>query len=256
MSSPESTAVYVVADRFADFAAVAGGRTLTSLVRALEAGRYDRVGELVVHVGQGLGDPEVRALRHVLARWGRADVRLVVEPDRPAPRELVRRESDENVVVTEPVVEESGLHTTRLRLHRDNEFLLDHRPGPHLRSAVAVEAARQAFVAVARRRYLEPRGRGAHDLVIEELRTTFRDFLFPTSAVIRVLVTRCDDTGAGEVSFGATVEVVQAGRPVAVAEVRATAFPAGPLAAHEARRAARAVAVDLRDGDLAVSGAP
>ncbi|WP_306366893.1 AfsA-related hotdog domain-containing protein [Nocardiopsis sp. CC223A] len=247
--------LYVVGDRFAGFAAHDDVRTLGGLSAEIRAGAYDDL-YLELRGGQGMGAYEWRYLEEQMNRRGIRE-RVVVHHSRPTPahRAEAHKHREPNVLVANLGRRDDQLFEATMRLHGDNELLLDHQTGLHVQGMVAVEASRQMFLAVTERYYTadEPVSRY---FVIESIATDFENFLFPMQARILYLIQSAELEDPERLRFTARIDIEQAGRRCTRTEVAFTAFDAERLKEIERRRAARALdhVLAVPDEQLTVAG--
>ncbi|WP_160167838.1 AfsA-related hotdog domain-containing protein [Nocardiopsis halotolerans] len=243
MSSQVASSYCVVGDRFAGFAVHDRVRTLSAFLGELRAGAYDDVpGPMALSGGQGIGGYEWDHIRVVLRRRGLEDRILLQEhPPALARRAEAHKHREENVLIADLGRHDDQIFHAALRLHQNNEFLLDHQTGQHTQGMVVVEAARQMFLAVTERYYTHRWPERHYYFVINSLATTFENFLFPVDARIRYLIQSADLSDPGRLEFTARVDIEQGGRRSARCEVAFTAFDATVLKAVEHRRAERAL---------------
>ncbi|GGM52950.1 A-factor biosynthesis protein AfsA [Longimycelium tulufanense] len=236
--------VYLVGDRFAEFARMAGARTFSAFVADLDSGALDGIDEpLVIRAGQGVGEYEVRYLRDALDRRGlRPDrVRLLVDEPALADRQDLHKGRADNVLVADLRQDGDAVYAASLRLHNDNELLVDLQNRAHVQGMVAIEASRQMFLAVTERFFLSRFPQRRYYIVINSMSTTFQNFLFPVQATLRLALQETELSDPARLMFKATVEIEQAGRPAAVTHVDYAAFDPDMIDEKERRRAGRAL---------------
>ncbi|WP_236246665.1 AfsA-related hotdog domain-containing protein [Streptomyces sp. CC210A] len=243
-SASAASSRLVVGDRFADFAAAVGADSFTALVRALDAGDLDHVhGPVHVVAGQGIGDYEADHLRDAIERRGLTG-RVVVRHTAAAParRHDLHKAREDNVLVAGLTRIDDETYEAQLRVHDHNELLVDVQDRVHVQGMVAIEAARQMFLAVTERYYTSRWPQQRYYIVLNSLNTSFTNFLFPVAATLRLTVTRADLTEPSRLAFGVTVQVEQAGRVAARVDADFAAFAPGLLEDKELRRAKHAAA--------------
>ncbi|GLW68382.1 A-factor biosynthesis protein AfsA [Kitasatospora phosalacinea] len=241
---PDSRTLVLVGDRFAPFAAHGGVTTVGAFLAAVRAGRYDGPGgPVVVRVGQGVDERDLALVHSAAGRS--ASGRVQVEPHPggvlPQVREVHKRVS-QNVLVAD--VRQVAEHVFRaaLRLHNDNELLLDHQGSRHVQGMVAVEAARQLFLTVSERYYAVHRPELRYSYLLTQLSTRFESPLFPVDATVEAVVLRADLADPQRLSFGHRIEVLQAGRVTSSTLLEAVALPEGRSDAREDRLTDRVLA--------------
>ena len=238
MVSAVST-LYVVGDRFAGFAVPTRALTLSSFLKGLRAGAYDDVsGPMLLRAGQGISKYEWDHIHDELTRRGLEG--RVLPQDRPprlARRTEAHKHREENVLIADLGRHDDQIFHAALRLHQNNELLLDHQTGQHVQGMVVVEATRQMFLAVTEQYYLSQRPEHQYYFVINSLATTFENFLFPVDARIRYLIESAELSDPTRLEFTARVDIEQGGRRSARCQVAFTAFDNVVLEQIEHRRA-------------------
>lgn len=206
--------VVVVADRFAQFGRLEHVLTMTELRALLSADPAG--GEWVVHWGQGIR-PEDRELLDDAGPLVRiADGETLPSPVTPA---MVHKQRPENVLLA-GVRNVSETHcSAELRIHRDNELILDHHTGQHVQGMVIIEAMRQICIAQFETGYrprLEP---GGYAGLWKRLNLSFDAFLFPVRATVEAEIADADLSRETSLRFLTTATVRQHGQVVASAEI-------------------------------------
>jgi hypothetical protein len=239
--------ICIVGDRFRGLERHERVSTLSAFTRSLGSGALDSLDEnLVLVAGDGVGPYEWDHLAEALARRGLED-RITIEA-RSEP--LVRRgeahkHRESNILV-------AGLHRVgeghfagSLRVHNDNELLLDHQTGQHVQGMVSVEAARQMFLAVTERYYASVWPQNHYYYVLNSMNVTFENFLFPIGATLDLHVERADVDRPERLAMTVRVDVSQAGRRCASVAIEYTAFESSMVESKETRRAEAAVDIVL-----------
>ncbi|MEV8117431.1 AfsA-related hotdog domain-containing protein [Streptomyces xiamenensis] len=248
-----STHVMVVADRFSGFAGPGVVRTVSALAADIGAGLYDTEngapesgdadGGVRLHEGQGVGRFERAYLQAAIDRRGLAGRIRFADPGlEPVGRDIVHKRSADNVLLAGLRRTGDRTYTAGIRVHGDNELLLDHQTGEHVQGMVIVEAARQLFLGVFEHGYRDRWPLTSFYIVWNSVRLDFAGFLFPLPAQISGTVREISLERPGQqLEFALHTELSQGGRPVAAGEIGFSALPTDRIAAIERRKAARAV---------------
>ncbi|WP_410570951.1 AfsA-related hotdog domain-containing protein [Amycolatopsis sp. cmx-4-61] len=235
--------VVVVADRFGQFARGDRVFTLSGLLALLDSGGLAASGgHWVVHLGQGLdatdGDLLEAACDKSEGAVYLADPEKFRQPwARPV---VVHKSRPENVLL-------AGVHSplprhcrAELRIHRDNELVLDHHTGEHVQGIVIIEAMRQICIAqfeTAIRPGLAP---APYAGVWKRIDLSFEDFLFPLPATVESLIVEADLGRDTNLKFRATTSVRQQERTVATAAIEYSMIVQGRIDTLERRKADQA----------------
>ncbi|WIY00206.1 AfsA-related hotdog domain-containing protein [Amycolatopsis mongoliensis] len=235
--------VVVIADRFDRFARGDQVLTMTGLLALIDSlGPDTGDGQWVVHAGQGV-DGTDRDLIEAATEKGCAPVRLA-DPDafRPpvARAGTVHKDRPQNVLLAGVHAPASGHCRADLRIHRDNELILDHHTGEHVQGIVIVEAMRQICIAQFETAVRPGLGPAGYAGVWKRIDLSFQDFLFPLPATVESLIEESDLGREANLKFRATTAVRQHGRTVATAVIEYAMIAQGRIDALERRKADQA----------------
>jgi hypothetical protein len=235
--------VVVVADRFARFARGDRVLTVSGLLALLTTGGPEVAGcHWVVHLGQGVDATDFAVIE---AARGESEVAVcLADPERfraaPEPPGIVHKDRPENVLLAGVHHPEATHCRAGLRIHRDNELVLDHHTGEHVQGIVIIEAMRQICIAqfeTAVRPGLPPAGYAG---VWKRIDLSFEDFLFPLPATVESLIVESDVTRETHLKFRAATAVRQHGHTVATAAIEYAMVAQRRVDALERRKADQA----------------
>jgi A-factor biosynthesis hotdog protein len=235
--------VVVVADRFASFARGDQVLTMSDLLALIGSGGPEVEGcHWVVHLGQGI-DGTDRDILEAACEKSEATVRLAdpaaarQQAERPS---TVHKDRPENVLLA-GVHSPSATHCqAELRIHRDNELILDHHTGEHVQGIVIIEAMRQICIAQFETAVRPGLGPTAYAGVWKRIDLSFEDFLFPLPATVESLIEESDLSRETNLKFRATTAVRQQGRGVATAVIEYSMIGQGRIDTLERRKADQA----------------
>ncbi|MFE9448791.1 AfsA-related hotdog domain-containing protein [Streptomyces sp. NPDC006739] len=247
----------LVGDRFAGFAAQQDVLTVSQFIEEMRLGVYSWDSRPIrIRAGQGVTVVEWERVRGEALLLGLTE-RLDFDFRAPdlAGRGEAHKHLSSNTLIADLRRDGEDLFSATLRVHNDNELLIDHQTGEHVQGMVAVEAARQMFLAVSERyhasRYLDR----SYYYVIESLNTGFENFLFPVDATIVYHTVRAELDNPDRLSFEAEISLHQAGRRASITTVSYTAFDSPVIEAKEHRRARIAVEHAVRTASPAATAA-
>ncbi|MFD9221539.1 AfsA-related hotdog domain-containing protein [Streptomyces sp. NPDC060064] len=239
-----STHVMVVADRFTGFVHSDDVRTISGLTAEINKGVFDDgQGEVLLHGGQGVGSFERGYLQQAIDRRKLTDrIRFTGEQVEPEGRDVVHKHSENNVLLANLRHVDGARYTADIRVHGDNELLLDHQTGEHVQGMVIVEAVRQLFVGVFECGYRNRWPLSDFYIVWNSMNLTFENFLFPLPAEIRCTVNELSvDKPERQLDFALDVELYQSGKLTASGRVGFSGFPSQKIAVLERRKAQKAL---------------
>lgn len=255
--TPSATApIVLVGDRFGHFIAVGLGMSAAGFAEAVDHGKWDDVAEPIrIHLGQGVDEAAVATVAEALERRGLGD-RLLLDPnDLPIPVQpgAVHKYDARNVLLAD--FEFDGVRTfeASLRLHNDNELVLDHDSGPHLQGMILIEAARQLFLAVCELEYLRPWPDRKFAFLLIQVDTRFDRPAFPLPLQMQMTAHRAETDDVNKMSFVLETRFMQGGQEVAATTVVASVRPLERFQPVELRTAQAAIGT-LESARPAVGG--
>ncbi|GAB3167185.1 AfsA-related hotdog domain-containing protein [Amycolatopsis stemonae] len=238
--------VVVVADRFGRFARGDRVLTMTGLLALIEAAGADEPCgepvEWVVHAGQGVDETDCDLIEAATEK-GRAPVRLADRDTFRQPRAragIVHKDRPRNVLLSGVHSPADQLCRADLRIHRDNELILDHHTGEHVQGIVIVEAMRQICIAQFETAVRPGLGRLGYAGVWQRIDLSFQDFLFPLPATVESLIEESDLARETNLKFRAVTAVRQHGRTIATAVIEYAMIAQRRIDALERRKADQA----------------
>jgi hypothetical protein len=200
-----------------------------------------QAGAQEIVVGQGVSDYEIESLTSALDDLPASDrPELRAEAPALATRLESHKRRASNVLVADIQAVSDLSCAASLRIHGDNELLIDHQSGQHVQGMVAVEAARQMFLASTARLGLAS-GLEKPYYVINSMTTRFQSFLFPLPGVIRYRTSPPDRSRADSARFEATIEIDQNSTLVSTTEVDFSVFAGERISEIESRKARKAL---------------
>ncbi|MEU4492702.1 AfsA-related hotdog domain-containing protein [Streptomyces sp. NPDC023998] len=239
-----STHVMVVADRFTGFVHSDDVRTISGLTAEINKGVFDDGdGEVLLHEGQGVGSFERTYVQQAIDRRKLTDrIRFTGPEVAPEGRDVVHKHSENNVLLAGLRQLDEARYTADIRVHGDNELLLDHQTGEHVQGMVIVEAVRQLFLGVFERGYRNRWPLSDFYIVWNSVNLTFGNFLFPLPAEIRCTVRELSvDKPDRQLDFELDFELYQSGKLAASGQVGFSGFPRKKIAVLERRKAQKAL---------------
>lgn len=241
--------VVVVADRFAHFADGEQVLTMSDLPVLVSSDATDACGcAWVVHLGQGIENADCQVLESACQINGCSPVRFANRESLfgawVAPG-TVHKLRPENVLLANIRNTLGNRCAADLRIHRDNELVIDHRTGEHVQGMVIIEAMRQICIAQFETCYRPQLPAFEYAGIWKRINLCFQDFLFalPGTVVSEIVVE--DLSRESSLKFHSKTSVWQNGCEVASADIEYAMVKQERFDSLEHRKAARAARVYL-----------
>lgn len=237
--------VVLVGERFDGFLRAGLGVTAAGFARAVSHGEYDDLPEPVqVILGQGLDEEAVTTATDAIAARGLGG-RLLPDPgDLPVPvaTGAVHKHDARNVLLADFRFDGAQTFEASLRLHNDNELILDHQSGAHLQGIVLIEAARQLLLAVCELEYLRSWPDQRFAFLLSQVDVRFDRPVFPLPLRIRATARRAEAENVNRMWFELEAVFTQGDREAAVTTAATAVRPWERFQPTELRTAQTAIA--------------
>ncbi|BFU44064.1 AfsA-related hotdog domain-containing protein [Krasilnikovia sp. MM14-A1004] len=228
-------------ERFADGEQVYAVSDFTARVVRGAATEFDA--GCVVHAGQGIEGPDLDVLRAICTADRTSGIRLAASTGRlwqPVPAATVHKSRAENVLLADLRNPAKERCSARLRIHADNELVLDHHSGKHVQGMVIIEAMRQVCTAQFETSYRPELPRHDYAGLWHRMDLAFESFLFALDADVLAEITDADLSRGTNLRFHARTSVRQNGEVVATAGIEYSMVDRKRVDVLERYRAARA----------------
>lgn len=150
-------------------------------------------------IGQGLSSEQRRSVE----RYSNKESQLSLKKASTA---LTHKTSDSNVMISDPKWIAEDCYESQLMLDDRCSDMSDHLTGQHIQAMVLVEAARQLNTAVCEKFLIDEAGRANIGLVLDQLETRFKRYIYPCPVTLRYELVKIRKTPAG--FFKATSKIV------------------------------------------------
>jgi len=174
--------ILVIGDDFSAFAGDSRVMRVSELRQRLFAERIDLAPETHFVVGQGVADEALVALAQQAERRGLSQLAAALGSVRRS--DLTHKAMVSNVLIAPPRCIDDATYLSALAIGPGFSGLSDHLTGQHISGMLALEAARQATIAIVEQEYFA-RWEENHGLVLYEVHANFKNYLFPTPCEIR-----------------------------------------------------------------------
>ncbi|MEU9057080.1 AfsA-related hotdog domain-containing protein [Streptomyces sp. NPDC048384] len=243
MSEEFRNILFLVGDRFRSFASHEEVRTVSQFVADVRAGEHDSLpSPLLLWESQGIGAYERDYIREVLEARGLSR-KVLLQPNDPdvVSRAQAHKHREQNVLLSGLNQAGDDHYRASLRVHDDNELLLDHQTGEHVQGMVVIEAFRQMFMAFTEKFVASQWPKHRYYYIWHAMDVRFESFLFPLDAGVSCTVVSSDTTNPDRLKMTVDLEMHQAQTRAATARIDFTAYDAERLAPKEHRLAASTV---------------
>ena len=240
--------VCLVGDQFAGMAAVPGVHTLSEFIGDLHRGAP--VPRSII-LGQGVQGYELEYLHAALESRG-TDPHEIMRPasnTQRVPRHLVHKHREQNVLLADLHQADDQQFRAGLRLHGENELLLDHQTGQHVQGLVITEAMRQLFIAVFELKHGAQYPDRRYYMVWNSISLSFNSFLYQLPAELTCKILEQDIEDPAKMVFRVAMHIDQLGNDAAHAEIEFAAVEDNRVKRSEMRRAASRVEALLEDSE-------
>lgn len=243
MSEEFRKILFLVGDRFRSFASHEEVRTVSQFVADVQAGEHDTLpSPLLLWESQGIGEYEREYIREALEARGLSH-KVLIQPNDPdvVSRAQAHKHREQNVLLSGLSQAGDDHYLASLRVHDDNELLLDHQTGEHVQGMVVIEAFRQMFMAFTEKFVASQWPEQRYYYIWHAMDVRFESFLFPLDAGISCTVVSSDTTDSNRLKMTVDLELHQAQTCAATARIDFTAYDAERLAPKEHRLGASTV---------------
>jgi hypothetical protein len=176
--------VYIVGDKFQQFANKPNVMTITELERLASCAAIGKLSDCEFRIGQGVALSRLTRIREKMKRnFGSLQGDFLAQQQSLVKEELrwVHKHKVENNMLSQIVKLTDDRYVCQLLLDNDSVLLSDHITGEHLQGMVLQEAARQMMLATTERFCIAKEHQGKMYFVLNELSTCFHAFTFPLS---------------------------------------------------------------------------
>ncbi|CAK0777348.1 AfsA domain-containing protein [Azospirillaceae bacterium] len=238
--------MFVVGNKFDSFASNEGAVTVKQLLKDMKTGNIKNYSKDTVFLpGQGLQESDIECVMQQaeLTECDLVfDLHLRKEQPRRASAVYTHKHKPENSIISVP---RRTISPERFELDllvdERSELMCDHQTGQHVQGMVLIEAARQTFLAVTERFFIDAKAGINYYFVINHMNTEYINFVFPIPVTINYILLDKKTDNPHRLSFRAMIEFHQAGQVCARVETKFTAFESEKIVQKEASLAQKAI---------------
>ncbi len=231
----ENKTVYVVGDKFELFSQNSSVLKIKTLEDRLSKGDYvpDR-GTLYV-LSQGISQDRLNCIVSKVKAKG-ID-RFFAFPKSPlAGKLLSHKHQQQNIMISDPRQISENEFQLELRLDENCADMADHCTGQHIQGMVLIESARQAFLAVTEKYFVNQKIK--YYFVIDSFNINYIGFIYPLGVNIYYRINKSKTKNQNRMSFSVTMEISQIGGLIGCqVDVEFTAFESSVIEKIEAKQA-------------------
>jgi hypothetical protein len=204
---------FVVGDYFADFLQNDKVISVQDFLEKVKNGKADLKQRYIF--GQGIDDEEINDLQTNIDQNLYPEIFAALPPARTELR-LTHKHKSYNNLVSDPKRISEANYELQMVIDDKNDIMADHLTGQHIQGVLLIEAARQAWTAVTEK-YHFVNDNKKYRFVIENIKTSFKHFVFPFPIVIKLTIATKIDHGLFY-SFQVVVDFYQGEKSVALVE--------------------------------------
>lgn len=233
--------IIVVANNFNKTAQQNGVIVLDEL---LEIMKNKKTSDIKFVAGQGLNDIQIDHIYSLSQSKNMEDNFMYWRLSRDkmlANKNESHKHNYKNTLISRP--ERTGDETfeSNLIVNHENEFMQDHITGEHIQGMMLIEASRQMFLAVKEVFYLKDFPAVSKYFVIEEMNTSYKNFLFPLCATVRYTNVESTWIKPSHLKAYGAIEILQNGKVTTLTEVKFSVYEGTFIEGKESVLASKAV---------------
>lgn len=234
--------IFIVGDKFELFAQNAHVLAISELEAILDSDLIRP--NLRFQLGQGVSEERIARLLEKTASLKKPWLTDFVKPLK-AGRELAHKHQQANSMISVPRRLSHDSFEVDVLLDEQCAEMSDHVTGQHIQGMVLTEAARQTFLAVSEKFYLQDEPHSSY-FVINTMDTEYLRFVFPLPMTIlyEVLEHRVSERSQSQ-RFEVRMSVIQAQQTCCVIKTKFSTYPDALIAEKEAGLAQQAILSEL-----------
>ena len=231
--------VHIVGDKFELFSQNENIIKIKTIEERLNNQYYHPDADTIYFLSQGISQHRLDKLLDQVKKKGLED--FFCFNNRPlADKKLSHKHESENVMIGEPRRLSESEFEVDMIIDDDCAEMSDHLTGQHVQGMVLMESARQTFLAVTEKFYINSNYK--YYFVINSFNTNYKSFIFPLGVKINYRVKSADLSDPKKLKFSATMDISQVGGSTACeVDVSFTAFESSVIERIEAKRAENAI---------------
>lgn len=212
--------LYIVGDGFKSFAHNHGVMTISEIEAMANMAYVGSIPNRVYLVGQGVSAKRLRSLRQKIKSnmlEKHFDIKNGYAIAHEENQKSVHKRKTENVMISVPVPSDTDLYQSNMILDDACADMSDHTTGQHIQGIILIEAARQMMLSVTEHYILQPEQRGKSYFVINQINSSFHQFVFPLEIILQYKIVELQRKQKGSIKSKAIITFIQ--NKISVAEI-------------------------------------
>lgn len=232
---------YIIGDKFYEFAKSSHVISLSEFFIKMKNDNFSNDNQ-VFYFGQGLSDYE----KDVVTTYCQKNNIAIFNSNQSAESALTHKLKQENIMITEPSIIGNNNYQCYLVINDDCAEMSDHVTGRHIQGMVLIEAARQMMLAVSEKYILGKDGQGKAYCILNNIITTFKQFIFPIEVVMNHIITDVQSLRNGVYSVKCTTQFIQSNQIATEIEIEYKLYDKNIMAKREEQIAEKCLALSAK----------
>lgn len=220
---------YIIGDKFYEFSRSNHVIPISEFFKKMKNNDDLSNNNQVYYFGQGLSDHE----KNVVSAYCEKNNISIFTGNKSAESALTHKLKQENIMITDPEIIENNNYQSYLVINDDCAEMSDHVTGRHIQGMVLIEAARQMMLAVSEKYILGKDGQGKAYCILNNIITTFKQFVFPIEVVINHIVTNVQPLRNGVYSVKCVTQFIQSNQVATEIEIEYKLYDKNIMAKRE-----------------------
>lgn len=219
---------YIIGDKFYEFSKSSHVISISEFFKKMERDDFSNNNQ-IYYFGQGLSDHE----KNTVSAYCEKNNITIFNGNKSAESALTHKLKQENIMITEPQIIENNNYQSYLVINDDCAEMSDHVTGRHIQGMVLIEAARQMMLAVSEKYILGTDGQGKAYCILNNIVTTFKQFVFPIEVVINHIITNVQSLRNGVHSVRCVTQFIQGNQIATEIEIEYKLYEKNKMAKRE-----------------------
>ncbi|MHB1948744.1 MAG: AfsA-related hotdog domain-containing protein, partial [Gammaproteobacteria bacterium] len=206
---------YIIGNKFYEFSKSSHVISVADFFEKMEDIENFSNKKQVYYFGQGVSELE----QDIIVEFCKKNNVSIFHGGKPAESALTHKVKQENTMITEPFLIEDNTYRSNLIINDDCAEMSDHVTGRHIQGMVLIEAARQMMLAVSEKYILGKENQGKAYCILNNIITTFKQFVFPIDVVMNHKIMVMQATRNGVYAVKCRTQFIQNNQVTAEIEI-------------------------------------